>query len=346
MSRQIVSRTFCGLCAALLAASWAVAYSQESEREGGTPAPGARRNGARPNLFGAPPGTEGLPPGGLGPGRVRREPEPERAAVDTSRNKRSMLRARNAPATSLAASLNRFFAGMPEIQVVGDPQSNSILISAPSEIIDEVLESASKLDRAPLSVTVEVTIVELPLTVAGDRAGPAGRKKFDPREFSGPAEKIRDKLDELARTGQVQRLKRLRVLGIDNQLVQSQDNEDKPWAAVVAAPASGPALGGRPSALPRIGSMMQCTSRVSPGEGVMMELVIHDLPRPEAAEANQLPADAPSSNFLGTIFIPFGKALVVNSLERASTPHPSLTLFIVAPQVGNPEADKPDTPGL
>jgi hypothetical protein len=92
--------------------------------------------------------------------------------------------------------------------------------------------------------------------------------------------------------------------------------------------------------------MMQCTSRVAPGEGVMMELVVHDLPRPEVGEANHLPPDSPSSNFLGTIFIPFGKALVVNSLERTSTPHPSLTLFIVAPQVGNPEADKPDNPGL
>jgi hypothetical protein len=335
----------CGTLAAVLLAGLAPLHGDEpgqpGEGAGGVPfAPRARR---APGADAPRPGADGRLPVPPEAGRQPRASAPEKDPIDTSGNKRIVLRVKHTPAHALAQSLERYFTGIAGIHIAGETVSNSLLISAPPEFYEEALKTVALLDRAPHSVAVEVTVVDFPIAANERGAAEAARKPFDPRDFEGPAEKVREKLDELNREGKIQRLKRFRILALENQTTQSQDNEDKP-ATPPPPPAAFPqAPINRPSVLPRVGTVIQCTSRVTAERGVTMELTIHDFPRPEPlAAGDRNPQDAISYNFLGTLAIPTGKAVVASVIERnPSPPRQSQTLFIVSAQVIAPEPDKP-----
>jgi type II secretory pathway component GspD/PulD (secretin) len=355
MSRRLRSLTFGAMTCALFA-GLGLLRGQEGEKAGDEPGQAQSRRGAR-GRRGAN-GDSELPPGAPPVGRFTAAgappQNPDKEPVDATRNRRLAVKIKHAPAQMLSTTVGKQYTGVPGVFLVAEPTSNSLLISAPAEFFEEILKTLKGLDRAPPSIAAEVTIVEFAAAVEKKEAGKDGRKSIRAADFEGPADKVREKLEELEKSRQVQRLKRFQLKAVNNQTAQVQDSEDKPGAQVAAAAAAAPApapapvgfagRGGIPFAA--TGTIIQFTARAAEGYGVLMELSVHDSPRlaagdgAEGAAKDGEKADQVASKFLGTVSIPAGEAVVASEIERNLTAGRSRIFIIVTAKVIDPEAAK------
>jgi hypothetical protein len=246
--------------------------------------------------------------------------------VDTTHNKRLVVIVSHAPAMPLASAVERHFRGIPGLSLVPVPTSNSILVSAPAEWLDEVRATIAKLDRTPKSAAINVEIVELPPAAAG---------KVDAHDFHGPSKRIRAKIDELKAKGQVQRVQRFRVTALDNQTTSLQANGEKP----TAAPEQPPAAGARPrmtTRVPGTGTTIQATARISDDKSVVAELIVDDSPSPRPANRDeQPPPEGVNSRFLGTLSIPAGTTVVASEIATGDD-KPRVIILISADVIEAP----------
>ncbi len=335
-----------------LFAGLALLRGQEGEKAADEPGLAQPRRGAR-GRRGANGDLE-LPPGALPLGRFAAAgappQNPDKEPVDTTRNRRLAVKMKHAPAQMLATTVGRQYNGVPGVILAAEPTSNWLLISAPAEFFEEILKTLNGLDRAPPSIVTEVTIVEFAAAVERKEAGKDGWKSIQAADLEGPADKVRKKLEELEKSGQVQRLKRFQLKAVNNQTAQVQDSEDKPGAQVAAAAAAVPEpapLGGRGGVPFGVnGTIIQLTARVAEDQGVLMQLSVHDSPRlaagdgAEGAAKEGEKADRLASKFLGTVSIPSGEAVVASEIERNLTAGRSRIFIIVTAKVIDPEADK------
>ncbi len=278
MSRRLGRGLAYGALTGVLFAGLGLLFGQQAERAADEatetqlrPAEGLKK---RANPISALPVEAPLGRGGRGSGPFAAPQTPDKDAVDTSRNKRVAVQIKNAPAATLSGAVARQYSGVAGVYLVPEAVSNSLLVSAPLEFIEEILKTLQTLDRAPLSIAVEVTIAEFSPT-----NGAAGQKSIRTADFNGSADKVRDALQEHFRTGKVQRLKRFQMLAVNNQTTMLQDNDDRP--AAPGAPNAAPQAAGVAQVLPN-GTTVTLTARVVPGQGVVMELVVHDPPRQPA----------------------------------------------------------------
>jgi type II secretory pathway component GspD/PulD (secretin) len=308
---------FMGLCAV---------RGQDAERADDEPAP---RRGAR----GGRAASAFVPERAAGDSARQSPAEPERAAapdgrqpVDTSHNRREVYRAAYVPAQSLSNVLERHFRGVPGISLVSEPNSNSLLVSAPPEQFKELVDTIRKLDRVPKSATIDVTILDV---VAAD-----GGKAIDVQEFYGPSVKIRTKVNELKTGGQIRQVRRFRLTAIDNQVAQLQANGDKPIAIGPGQPfgaAARQAVGARN---PSVGTTVQCTPRIASEGGAVIQLTIHDAPAALPAIGNEPPPpQGVGSQFQGTLSIPPGTTVVAGEIETETDQGPSRIVILVSADV-------------
>jgi hypothetical protein len=327
---------------------------QEGEKAADEPGLAQPRRGAR-GRRGANGDLE-LPLGAAPAGRFAAAGAPpqnlDKEPVDTTRNRRLVVKIKHAPAQMLATTVGSQYTGVPGVFLVAEQTSNSLLISAPAEFFEEILKTLKGLDRAPPSIATEVTIVEFAAAVEDKEAGKDGRKSIRAADFEGPADKVREKLEELEKSRRVQRLKRFQLKAVNNQTAHVQDSEDQPGAQVAAAAAAAPApapvglpgRGGVPFAAN--GTIIQLTARVAEDHGVLMQLSVHDSPRlaagdgAEGAAKDGENADRFASKFLGTVSIPSGEAVVASEIERNLTAGRSRIFIIVTAKVIDPEAAK------
>lgn len=129
-------------------------------------------------IFGARAATVG-PPSLLAPGReavqlgstkgfefgaVAASPA-EAEAAETARSARTaLLRARAAPPPAISAAFGPESAGQPEIRIIADDSTNSLVIRALPRDYRQIREAIERLDTLPLQVLIEATIAEVTLT--------------------------------------------------------------------------------------------------------------------------------------------------------------------------------------
>jgi len=76
----------------------------------------------------------------------------------------------NAPATSIASTINQLFAAeaqmnrRPSVVIVSDAISNSLIIAGPPHAVDDVRKLAEQLDHPAVMVRLEILLVEIPTT--------------------------------------------------------------------------------------------------------------------------------------------------------------------------------------
>jgi hypothetical protein len=322
-ARQI--RCICGgvLILAFLTGLWQ-AEGQETERPADELAPLRGARGRR--------GVSGFQSGSAA--------EAERAAgmsgrvsVDTSHNKRAVYRVAHAPVQSLANALQMHFQGIPGLSLIPEPTGNALLISSPPDLLDELLNVVQKLDRIPKSAAIEVTILDFPDVDEG--------KEIGAQEFLGPSDKARARINELKRTGFIQRVRRFRLTAVDNQATNLQANGDRLGGGQAAGgmPA-GFQGGGRGNAarFPSAGTTIQCTARIAADKGVVVELSIHDIPANR--DAQQMP-DGVGSQFLGTLSIPSATTMVAGEIATETANGPSRVVILVSADVIEPPPEKP-----
>jgi hypothetical protein len=263
----------------------------------------------------------------------------DRDRVDTSRNQNLVYRANNTPAQTLSNALERHYRGIPGLTLVPESSSNSLLISAPPERLKEVIETLHKIDRAPMSATIEVTILEFPDVDPG--------KEISVREFLGPSEKVRAKVNELKKSGQVQRARRFRLTALGNQIATLQANGDRsggaagaqfPAGLLGAGGAMAPGRQANAARFPTVGTNIQCTARISGDKGVLVELTVYDAPA--NPDAQQMP-EGMTSQFNGTVSIPSASTMVASEIATETTTGPARVVILVSADVIEPPEEKP-----
>jgi Bacterial type II/III secretion system short domain len=283
----------------------------------------------------------------------------EATTVQSFRTDRRLVRVSNLPVHDIAMSLQKYFDGNSELQIVAEPVSNTLMVSAPSELLKEVVSTLKELDQPTRSVAVDVAIVELPI-IQG--AGAGIEEPLEAREFEGPVQKFRDKLQALMGGGLVKRYKRFHIQALNNQVTQSEDNEYHMGDAAtppIQAPTRTPdtaeqvpqsrRAGGSTSQAPtgaraqssrhHVGTTVSFTIRVGSDKRLLADFAIFDSPSSSAGKSTA--ADGIDSKYLGTISIVPGRALVVNSIERNTASGRSQTLFIVSAEVNDPGDEQP-----
>jgi hypothetical protein len=263
--------------------------------------------------------------------RAEGDTNSNRESIDTSNNQRQVYRVSYMPAVSLAATLEKHFRGVPGVSLIAEPASNSLLISAPRERIADVADTLAKLDRAPRLATVDVTIL--------DMSDEDDRKEVNIQEFVGPSAKVRARVNELKKSGQIQRARRFRMTVLDNQFTSLQANGDKPGAGNAQPFVGGfPGAGGLPAGvarqnaarLPGSGTTIQCTARIAADRPIVIELAIHDTP------ANRDPQPAPdevAAHFLGTLSINPSSTVVAGEIAAQTENGPSRIVILVSAAV-------------
>ena len=328
----------CGtlIAALLLTANFIPAQEPERAEEGTVPQRGAGGRRGRGNA-GANPGRSGFDAertGAEDPTRTGATAE-VRDQVDTSRYTREVYRANYTPVQSLANTLGQLFRGVPGLILTPETVSNSLLISAPPERFKELIDTIQKLDRMPKSAAIEVTILDFPDVDAG--------REINAQEFLGSSEKVRAKVNELKKSGQIQRVRRFRMTALSNQFTNLQANAERPGggqAGVFPGAPGGFPQGGRGNAarFPNVGTTVQCTARISPDKGVVAELVIHDSP---ANRDGQPMPEGVTSQFQGTLSIPSATTVVASEIATETDAGPSRVVILVSADVVEPPPEQP-----
>ena len=297
---------------------WCAVQGQDAERPGEEPAVPRGARGRR--------GSSSFSPGFATKAERAAAGTSARAAVDTSHNKRLVYRVAHTPAPNLANVLQMHFQGIPGLSVVAEPSGNALLISVPPDLHDELLDTVKKLDRIPKSAAIEVTFLDFPDVEEG--------KEYAAQEFLGPTDKARSRINELKRTGHIQRVRRFRLTALDNQVTTLQANGDKPGSGQnPAGMPGGFQAGGRQgnaARFPTVGTNIQCTARIAADKGVVTELSIHDTPANR--DAQQWP-EGVASQFLGTLSIPSATTVVAGEIVTETANGPSRVVILVSADV-------------
>lgn len=276
---------------------------------------------------------------------------PAQDSVDSPRSKRAVVRLKNSTVQNVSATAARHFAGVAGVQIVADSVGNRLLISAPAELLEEVLKTVAELDPDPTMVAVEVMIVEFPPIAADDGAPNAGHKAYEVRDFAGPTEKVRDRLQDLSKAGKLHRYKRFSVSSVNNRTTLLQETDDRPGAGSAESLAAAPRAG---SPFSGTGTTVQFTARAAGDHKVTMEIVVHDVPAGANASALDAPPGRPAkdeksepmeSKFLGTLSILTGHTVVASEIEGRGTPGRSQVVILVSARIVVAESAPPAAPG-
>ncbi len=208
-------------------------------------------------------------------------PAPKVAPVEQPR--RLVIRLSHVPAISVAKTLEEFLDSQQKFRepdeealipgravFVPEPISNSLLISATPEIVDELTELVAQLDAKPDLVMVEMCIAEL-LLPSGDGktndpvSGDSAKEKMPQMKEDGAAwlawAKKHDRLEILSQP---------QIMTLDNQLATIRIGETVPTVALRPG-TDGPDKGNRIEQT-EVGLTIELTPRISPEGAVLMEL--------------------------------------------------------------------------
>jgi type II secretory pathway component GspD/PulD (secretin) len=140
-------------------------------------------------------------------------------------------------AKDLAGILTRHFKEDADIQVLPDSPSNCLLIRANPTIFAEVVKLLEQIDRRPQLVAVELLIAEVKAKRGKDDK--TDGKELDAKEFTGPAQEVRDKLETLKKNGRLDGLKRIQLTAATDQPATLLLGETVPTIRGVTRTATG-----------------------------------------------------------------------------------------------------------
>ena len=193
-------------------------------------------------------------------------PQPDRASLPT----RLVYRVKHVPAADLAETVNNFLeAEMLRLKrraagvvIVPDVITNSLIVSAPSDEIEQLGELIEALDRQPAMVSIEVLIAEVGLDEGDDEAARALLKK-------ATDEGIDAVVADLKSHGQIRVLARPLITALDNQSAFINIGRRRPRITGTTISARGRTYN---VTLENVGLTLGVTARISDDGLVTMEI--------------------------------------------------------------------------
>lgn len=245
-----------------------------------------------------------------------------------AKSQRSYVSLHNSDAAGLADVLAKHFKGDATILVLPPTSGNAILITAPPAITEEVLALLAKLDRAPRSIEIEVTMVEVFTKKAAFEKGAEA-------EFTGPAAEVHARLKALNKASQLGVVSRIKVTAAEGQPVQVTTGGNK-------AITTGGAVGGKGGFATKsinympVGTTAKFSAKVAGDDTALVEVDLKDN-RVKVGEAGAAGADEPAemtNTMLTTrVSVPAGRAVAVQAVRTAGKGGDTIALVIVQAKV-------------
>jgi len=231
---------------------------------------------------------------------------------------------RNAPASDVAKTLEKFLAEARGAEVVVDPQSNVLLMRAPAGAIERIKGILKELDRSPSMVAVEVWLV----------IGDADAIKAV--NLSAESDDPLKQLEALQSKGQTKVINHLRLSTLDNQPSFMQIGERTPMLRAASSASSDRSRLGagtsRSYSYESIGTLVKVTPRVIEDRAIAMEIQIeksrHDH-REAGEEGSSVPPVIVTSTFESTIRLADGKATLLTGGTSSENGNAAVSFAIV-----------------
>jgi type II secretory pathway component GspD/PulD (secretin) len=210
---------------------------------------------------------------GVGIGYGQQDATPtKKADPELSKGKRFLYLVRYGGATDLAASVSQHFKGEPGLQIVPEPNANALLVTAPPALSEELVKLFDQLDRRPRQVAIDILMAEIPVDEKG--------ADFDSADFTGPADVVLPKMEQLARKAKAPHLRRFRVSALENQRSAVQVGSSQPHVVGVnQGPFGGRAGGAMQQNVVNyrdVGSLFSVTPRIGADDKVTLDLVLEE----------------------------------------------------------------------
>jgi len=236
----------------------------------------------------------------------------------------------------LAELLAKLYKGESGVQALAAPAGNALVLSAPASAMDDILELLRKLDRRPRVVTIEVLIAEVPRR-QGEAGKPAPVKELDERAFTGNADTVVAKLQELHKQGLIGELKRFRLTAAENQRGSVQAGASQPFTTGAAG---GGKFATRTIQYRNVGTLIRATPQFGEGNKIVLDLHLSEarMRRVEdGAPADQAP-EFISATFEGKVTVAAGAAVAATGVRTQSASGQHQTLVIVTARLQEPES--------
>jgi type II secretory pathway component GspD/PulD (secretin) len=250
------------------------------------------------------------------------------------KQKRTVYVVRHRDVKELAAVLSKFFKGDAEIQVLPESNSNTLLLRAEPQVVEEILKVLERVDQAPRLVAVELLLAEIP-TQAG-----AGGKAVEEKELTGSSQAVLAKVEALRRSGAMSVFKQMRFTAVENQSLTLQNGEMTPYVTGVTLRPNGAAS--KMVQQQSTGTVTAVTARVR-GQSVALDLNLSDsrliippdgieIGKDENGNVFRAPIMARSS-WNTTLTIPSGQATALHSIKTDGKGGTIRTVLIVAVRI-------------
>jgi type II secretory pathway component GspD/PulD (secretin) len=278
----------------------------------------------------------GQQPGGLSTSTSTGAPQVKRVVYDV----------KHGIARDLAELLVKVYKTEPRVQVLAAPAGNALVIGAPSETLDELLQLLKQLDRRPRSVAIEIVVIDVPPR-KGEKGKPAPPvQDLDTRDLNGNADDALAKLRNLQARGVIGGLKRFRLTAAENQTAALLLGENRPSTMGVAGGLRGKTA--RSILYRNIGTSIRATPRLGEGNKIVLQLHLDDarLRTPEDGIAlgmgdNAEPVRATEilmDTVDGQVTLTSGEAVVMSGVRTLSQSGQRQTLVLVSARLLEPEA--------
>ena len=257
-----------------------------------------------------------------------------------SQAKRIVYVVRHGVAQDLAPVLGQHFKDDAKIQILAEPSSNCLLISASPAALDDIIKVLDQIDRPPQVVAVELLILVLPTSGGHDAKQPSEPMKFDERQFSGPIEQVMAKIESLQKNGQIGGLKRFQFVAMENQPTSLQVGETKPYVSSANVTQRGTTNN---VTYQRVGTSVELTLRVTRDNLVMMDLHAEDtgmkvpedgvqVGTSEKGTPHRVP-EVTQTTLSSRLSVPSGQAVLAQGVKTTAQSQHNQSFVIVAARV-------------
>jgi type II secretory pathway component GspD/PulD (secretin) len=176
---------------------------------------------------------------------------------------------RYADAEVLSELLHAYFEDA-NARILPDASSNSLLVSAPPDVMQEMVRVLEQLDQAPARITVEVKILE---AVPQPEAEP-----IDLATLSGPVGEVTQRIEALQVQKSLRLVRELRLNVTEGELATAQQGENSPRITGMNITRGGFGGGGPSVDYIASGTQARVTARVvRRGDGVPEGPIVIDL---------------------------------------------------------------------
>jgi type II secretory pathway component GspD/PulD (secretin) len=257
-----------------------------------------------------------------------------------AKTRRTVFVVQHGLAKDLAETLTKHFKSEKDVQIVAEPASNTLLLTAPESTSDELLSLIRQLDRRPQLVSVEVAVLELANRKAEGKADDAD-KEVEEKDLSGPSEAVQAKIQALKKAGQLATFKEIQLSALENQRMSAGVHENKPFVAGTMRTA----VGGASNMINyrNVGSILTVTPQVAPDGVVTLDLRLEDARLSIPADGVVIGTDDKNvpiraSEFVtatleGKVSVPTGQTVFAKGVKTTSKSEQGRTIVLVSARV-------------